>query len=144
MSPTSGAFNSFQDTPLLCGGVVHYGYNSAKLASSCYPGLDKPAPDLVSGGSSKACFGFKPSRLCRNSIFVIPCKRSATRNPVFSICSGCRLEFIPHLIRGRHDGLDSIFYNYDTAPPPELRKIVFAGLLRDYRICNRVPFRFWN
>jgi len=31
------------------------------------------------------------SRLCRNYHFVIPCKRSATRNPVFSVGSGCRL-----------------------------------------------------
>jgi len=31
--------------------------------------------------------GYRPARLCHNCFFVIPCKRSATRNPVLSIVS---------------------------------------------------------
>jgi len=32
------------------------------------------------------------TRLCRNAMLVIPDKRSAIRNPLFSVSSGCRFS----------------------------------------------------
>ncbi len=52
-----------------------------------FTSLIAPAPGRTDTGLHRHDDTVPRGRLCRNYFFVIPCKRSATRNPVFSACS---------------------------------------------------------